>query len=166
MSVQMFLKLEEALKVFNRLDSDESEVEIAVLPPNASELTDEDEGDANEVNTGEIIVTDVPGSLEFITGDSFRLEPSTSSSVSTTNIYLLESLGEQGFRATATIRENRLNHEFPLEESKSMRKKERGTSDFAFDEKSEIFLVRWNDNSTVTVAANFSTFEPFFDLKR
>ncbi|XP_035228558.1 piggyBac transposable element-derived protein 2-like [Stegodyphus dumicola] len=83
-----------------------------------------------------------------------------------TSIYLLKSLGEQGFRATVTIRENRINHEFPLEESMSMRKKKRGTSDFAFDEKSEIFLVRWNDNSTVKVATNFSTFEPFFDLKR
>ncbi|XP_035227192.1 piggyBac transposable element-derived protein 3-like [Stegodyphus dumicola] len=144
MSVQRFLKLEEALELFNSLDSDESEVEIVVLPPDASELTDEDEGDENEVNTGEITVTDVPGSL----------------------IYLFKSLGEQGFRATVTIRENRINHEFPLEESKSMRKKERGTSDFTFDEKSEIFLVRWNDNSTVTVATNFSTSEPFFDLKR
>ncbi|XP_035230393.1 piggyBac transposable element-derived protein 3-like [Stegodyphus dumicola] len=50
-----------------------------------------------------------------------------------TSIYLLKSLGEQGFRAAVTIRENRIYHEFPLEESKSMRKKERGTSDFAFD---------------------------------
>ncbi|XP_035222613.1 piggyBac transposable element-derived protein 3-like [Stegodyphus dumicola] len=83
-----------------------------------------------------------------------------------TSIYLLKSLGKQGFRATVTIRENRINHEFPLEESKSMRKKERGTSDFAFDEEFEIFLVRWNDNSTVTVATNFSTLEPLFDLKR
>ncbi|GFT23493.1 hypothetical protein TNCV_2017321 [Trichonephila clavipes] len=37
----------------------------------ASELTDEDEGDENEVNTGEIIVKDVPGSLEIRRGDSF-----------------------------------------------------------------------------------------------
>ncbi|GFU43290.1 hypothetical protein TNCV_1567291 [Trichonephila clavipes] len=45
----------------------------------ASELTDEDEGDANEVNTGEIIVSDVPGCLEVRTGDSFQPEPSTNS---------------------------------------------------------------------------------------
>ncbi|XP_035211459.1 piggyBac transposable element-derived protein 2-like [Stegodyphus dumicola] len=119
MSVQRFLKLEEALELFNSLESDESDVEIAALPPDASELTDEDEGDENE-----------------------------------------------GFRATGTIRENRTNHECPLEESKSMQKKERGTSDFAFDEKSEIFLVRWNDNSVVSGATNFSTLEPFFDEKR
>ncbi|XP_035216183.1 piggyBac transposable element-derived protein 3-like [Stegodyphus dumicola] len=83
-----------------------------------------------------------------------------------TSIYLLKSLSEQGFRTTVTIRDNRINYEFLLEESKSMRKKERGTSDFAFDEKSEIFLVRWNDNSTVTVATNFSTLEPIFDVKK
>ncbi|GFY74422.1 piggyBac transposable element-derived protein 3 [Trichonephila inaurata madagascariensis] len=39
-----------------------------------------------------------------------------------TIIDLLKSLGEQGSRATGTIRENRINHECPLEESKSMRK--------------------------------------------
>ncbi|XP_035231948.1 piggyBac transposable element-derived protein 2-like, partial [Stegodyphus dumicola] len=144
MLVQRFLKLEEALELFNSLDSDESEVEIAVLPPDARELTDEDEGDENEVNTDEIIVPMFLGLC---------------------SIYLLKSLGEQGFRATVTIRENRINHDFHLEESKSLWKKERGASDFAVDEKSEIFLVRWNDNSTVTVATNFSTLEPFFDLK-
>ncbi|GFU31351.1 transposable element Tcb1 transposase [Trichonephila clavipes] len=37
--------------------------------PDASELTDEEEGEENEVNTGEIIVKDVLGSLEFRSGD-------------------------------------------------------------------------------------------------
>ncbi|GFT50172.1 hypothetical protein TNCV_3622291 [Trichonephila clavipes] len=68
MSVQRFLKLEEALELFNNLDSDESDVEIAVLPPDANELTGKDEGDENEINTGEIIVNDVPGCLEVSTG--------------------------------------------------------------------------------------------------
>ncbi|GFQ97406.1 piggyBac transposable element-derived protein 3 [Trichonephila clavata] len=88
MSVQRFLKSEEALELLNSLDSDESDVEIVLC------------------------------------------------------INLLKSLGEQGFRATGTIRENRIIHECPLEESKSMRKKERGSSDFAFDENSEIFVMR------------------------
>ncbi|GFY50964.1 piggyBac transposable element-derived protein 3 [Trichonephila inaurata madagascariensis] len=52
---------------------------------------------------------------------------------------LLKSLGEESFRATGTIRESRINHEYPLEES--MRKKESGSSDIAFDQNSEIFLV-------------------------
>ncbi|GFS57048.1 hypothetical protein TNCV_4238331 [Trichonephila clavipes] len=44
-----------------------------------------------------------------------------------------------------------------------MQKKERGKSDFAFDKNSEIYLVRWNNNS---VAINLSTLEPIFDVKR
>ncbi|GFW29129.1 uncharacterized protein TNCV_2838691 [Trichonephila clavipes] len=61
--MKKFLKLEEALELLNSLESDESNIEIAVLP-DASELTDEDEGDENEINTGVISVKDVPGSLE------------------------------------------------------------------------------------------------------
>ncbi|GFT07997.1 DDE_Tnp_1_7 domain-containing protein [Trichonephila clavipes] len=38
--------------------------------------------------------------------------------------------------------------------------------DFAYDVNSEIFLEQWNDNSIVTVVTNFSTLEPFFDVKR
>lgn len=44
--MQRFLKLEEPLELLNNLDSEESDDEIAVLPPDASELTDE--GDDNE----------------------------------------------------------------------------------------------------------------------
>ncbi|GFX91886.1 hypothetical protein TNCV_3577161 [Trichonephila clavipes] len=69
MSVQKFLKLEEALEFLNSIDSDESDGEIAVFPSFTSELTDEDEGDENDVNTDKIIVNDVPGCLEVITGD-------------------------------------------------------------------------------------------------
>ncbi|GFS60882.1 hypothetical protein TNCV_2002351 [Trichonephila clavipes] len=39
MSVQRFLKLVEALELLNSLDSDESDVVIAVFPLDASELT-------------------------------------------------------------------------------------------------------------------------------
>ncbi|GFW69679.1 uncharacterized protein TNCV_1883231 [Trichonephila clavipes] len=62
MSVQRFPKLEEALELLNSLDSDESDIEIAVLP-DTSEITDE-EGDDNEVNTSEIIIKVVPWSTE------------------------------------------------------------------------------------------------------
>ncbi|GFU01685.1 uncharacterized protein TNCV_1522211 [Trichonephila clavipes] len=47
----MFLKLEQALELLNSLDSDESDMETTVLPLDARELTDEDEGNENEVNT-------------------------------------------------------------------------------------------------------------------
>ncbi|GFT04382.1 hypothetical protein TNCV_1929131 [Trichonephila clavipes] len=55
-------------------DSDEIDVEIVALPPFANELTDGDEG-GDEINTGKIIVKDVPGSLEVRSGDSFQSEP-------------------------------------------------------------------------------------------
>lgn len=44
MPLQRFLKLEEAVELLKRLDLDESDVELSVIPPNASEPTDEDEG--------------------------------------------------------------------------------------------------------------------------
>ncbi|GFW30308.1 hypothetical protein TNCV_3850791 [Trichonephila clavipes] len=84
MSVQMFLKLRESLELLNNFDSDESHVEIAVLPPDASELPDEDEGDENEVNANEIIIKNVPGFLEVRSGDSFQPELHKSCSISST----------------------------------------------------------------------------------
>ncbi|GFW16959.1 hypothetical protein TNCV_2760871 [Trichonephila clavipes] len=71
MSVKRFLKLEKALKLLNSLDSDESDVEIAMLPPN---YNDEDEGDENGVNTDEITENDVPGSLEVSNNDGVKME--------------------------------------------------------------------------------------------
>ncbi|GFY78091.1 piggyBac transposable element-derived protein 3 [Trichonephila inaurata madagascariensis] len=64
-----------------------------------------------------------------------------------TSVDLLKSFGEQSFRATGTLRKKRINRECPLKEPMSMRKKETGTPDFPFDENSDIFLVRWNENN-------------------
>ncbi|GFX85692.1 hypothetical protein TNCV_2470941 [Trichonephila clavipes] len=50
-------------------EKDESDVEIVKLQPDASEKNDGDEEDENEVNTGEIIVNDVPGYLEVRTAE-------------------------------------------------------------------------------------------------
>ncbi|GFR33700.1 hypothetical protein TNCT_368111 [Trichonephila clavata] len=76
MPVQRFLKLEDATESLNCLDSDGIEVEVIVLPPDVNELNDEYEGNQNEVHAGEIIVNDVPGSLE-----TFRSEPRFSISI-------------------------------------------------------------------------------------
>ncbi|GFX89180.1 hypothetical protein TNCV_20761 [Trichonephila clavipes] len=92
MSVQRFLKLEEALELLNGLDLDENDIGIAVLP-DASELIDEDEGDENEVNTSKIIVKDIPGSLDVRSGDSFHAEQPTSASALTI-IHLWEMILE------------------------------------------------------------------------
>lgn len=42
----------------------------------------------------------------------------------------------------------------PLEASNIIRKKNRGSYDFVFDSKAEVALVRWNDNSIVTMISN------------
>ena len=49
----------------------------------------------------------------------------------------------------------------PLIDVKVMKKKERGSFDFRCDEKVEI--VRWNDNSVVTIGSNV---EPIGNVKR
>ncbi|GFS65175.1 hypothetical protein TNCV_2331 [Trichonephila clavipes] len=67
MSVQKFLKSEEVLELLNSLDSNESDIYIAVLP-DISELTDE-EGDDNEVNTTDVANEDD----SLITADEIRV---------------------------------------------------------------------------------------------
>ncbi|GFX72977.1 hypothetical protein TNCV_2814171 [Trichonephila clavipes] len=44
--------LKEALQLLNCLHSDKSDVEIAVLSPDANGLTDEGKGDENGIHTG------------------------------------------------------------------------------------------------------------------
>ncbi|GFU68092.1 hypothetical protein TNCV_1708061 [Trichonephila clavipes] len=82
--MQIFFKLVVALELLNGLDSDENDGEISVSL-HASELTDEGKWAENEVNTNEIIVKDVPGSLAVGSEDSFQPEPPRSSSILTTN---------------------------------------------------------------------------------
>lgn len=74
-------------------------------------------------------------------------------------------LKEKGFYATGTIRENRTSNS-TMETVKNLRKKDRGAYDFSFDTEQKILLVRWNDNSVVTVATNNSTIEPLVNAKR
>ncbi|GFY19052.1 hypothetical protein TNCV_3877401 [Trichonephila clavipes] len=72
MSVQKFLKLEEALELLNCLDSDETDFEIAVLPPNVCELTHKDEGEDNEVNSRELTENVFPGTHFRKFGDEYK----------------------------------------------------------------------------------------------
>ncbi|KAF8794413.1 hypothetical protein HNY73_002396 [Argiope bruennichi] len=74
MSMRRFLKLEGALELLNSLDKDRSDFEIAVLSPDASTLTDKGEGDDNEVNTGEIIANDIPGTVKVRVGVGHNCE--------------------------------------------------------------------------------------------
>lgn len=78
---------------------------------------------------------------------------------------LFNLLNEKGFYATGTIRENRTCNAV-IESVKNIKKKDRGSYDFSFDNEQKILLVRWNDNSVVTVATNNCTVEPLVNAKR
>jgi hypothetical protein len=78
---------------------------------------------------------------------------------------LFHLLKRLGFFATGTIRENR-TAKCTLEPNSTFKKRERGSFDFAFEEESEVMMVKWNDNSIVTVASNNGTIQPLAKAKR
>lgn len=49
---------------------------------------------------------------------------------------------------------------------KSLSRKDRGSHDYAFDESGEIMMVRWNDNSVVTIATNIGAISPLVSARR
>ncbi|CAL1300851.1 unnamed protein product [Larinioides sclopetarius] len=78
---------------------------------------------------------------------------------------LLVDLRKSGFRATGTIRSDRIQH-CPLEIDSTFKKTSRGSNDFYFDEKNKITAVKWNDNKCVTLATNFDIIEPLTSVSR
>ena len=58
-----------------------------------------------------------------------------------------------GLKGTGTVRENRTD-KCPLIDVKEMKKKPRGFHDFRVDEKDNIIVCRWNDNSVVSLCSN------------
>lgn len=78
---------------------------------------------------------------------------------------LFSILKNRGYFATGTIRENRTSN-CPLESTKLMAKRARGSYNSQFDETSEIALVRWNDNSIVTMISTHFCIEPIKSAKR
>lgn len=82
-----------------------------------------------------------------------------------TSYDLLKTLRERGFRATGTVRDNRIK-KCPLPTANAMKKKERGVFDHMYDETSCLLFVRWKDNNIVTMATNYDTMEPLSKVKR
>lgn len=78
---------------------------------------------------------------------------------------LFVHLKNEGFFATGTIRENRTN-KCPLENCKKFTKKQRGAFASAYDDETKVSIVRWNDNSTVTVCSNIHNVTPVNKVKR
>ena len=76
---------------------------------------------------------------------------------------LLVDLDVKGFRATGTMRNNRIG-KCPLADVSDMKKRERGSYDFR--SASNLKIVRWNDNSVVTIGSNAYGVEPVGNAKR
>ena len=71
----------------------------------------------------------------------------------------ITDLGTKGFRATGTMRNDRI-----MKNKEIMKKKERGSFEFRCDE--NVGIVRWNDNSVVTIGSNAYGVEPIENVKR
>lgn len=85
-----------------------------------------------------------------------------------TSYYLLCLLKERGFCASGTVRPNRIAGA-QLKTGKKIKGKEqlkKYESDYLFDKTNGILVVRWMDNSEVTIATNYDTVEPIVTVKR
>ena len=72
-------------------------------------------------------------------------------------------LDKKGFRATGTVRENRLQ-KCTITSTTELKKKLSGSFDFRSH--GNIEVVRWNDNSVVTLCSNTEGVEPVGEVKR
>ena len=75
------------------------------------------------------------------------------------------ALKNKGFRATGTLRENRLR-KCPIPPAKELKKQKRGWLKYAYEETNEIFIAKWKDNSIVTWGTNYDTVDPIDSVKR
>lgn len=82
-----------------------------------------------------------------------------------TSLNLLQKLKSDGISCTGTIRANRVE-KAPLKPIDKMKKEERGSYDHRTDDNTGLILVRWNDNSVVTVASNSVGVQPIAQAKR
>ena len=78
---------------------------------------------------------------------------------------LLNELGQMGFRATGTACNDRTEHcpSVPINDVKKMERGDHGHRSSAAD---KIEIVRWHDNSVVTVGSNACGLLPLRKVKR
>ena len=76
---------------------------------------------------------------------------------------LVAELKTLWYRATGTVRQNRIKG-FPLKTGADMKKTERGSYDYRSD--GDVEIVRWNDNSVITLCSNAAGVEPVRQVKR
>ncbi|XP_039297935.1 piggyBac transposable element-derived protein 3-like [Nilaparvata lugens] len=83
-----------------------------------------------------------------------------------TSFNLLSHLKERGYEATGTVRENRLPRDCAIPSSKDLKRKKRGTLEFAKSEEESILVARWVDNAVVTVASTCYGINPIQNVQR
>ena len=83
-----------------------------------------------------------------------------------TSLPLIKHLTLCGYGATGTIRDNRLPKSCPAAAVKSMKALVRGSVSVCGDTNNGISVVRWKDNSVVTVASNMAGSGPLQTVKR
>jgi len=82
-----------------------------------------------------------------------------------TSLKLLQKLKNDGVACTGTIRANRVE-KAPLKPIDKLKKEQRGSFDYLTDLNSGIIVVRWNDNSVVTLASNSTGVQPVVQARR
>ena len=74
-------------------------------------------------------------------------------------------LAENGIGGTGTLRAN-CTDKCSIKDNKAIEKESRGTYNFRYDTTNKILVVRWNDNSVVTLASNYQPVHPVGTSKR
>jgi len=82
-----------------------------------------------------------------------------------TSMQLLDHLTARGVGATGTLRANRTD-KCPLITPADMKKKDRGHMDHRCDSAGNIVVIRWHDNSPVTIASNVYGVQPVDKVRR
>lgn len=82
-----------------------------------------------------------------------------------TSFRLMDRLTAEGFGATGTLRSNRAE-KAPIVDQKLLAKKKRGSFDYVREKSSGFVMVRWHDNSVVTVVSNCHSVLPISQAKR
>jgi len=82
-----------------------------------------------------------------------------------TSLKLLDQLRRDNIATLGTVRSNRIE-KCPLKDAALMKKDDRGSYDFRTDVTSGTIVVRWQDNSIVTIASNTFGVQPIAHTKR
>ena len=82
-----------------------------------------------------------------------------------TSAKLVNRLTEDHIGVVGTVRSNRID-KCPLMDANDMKKTERGTISYRYDSVNSLHVMRWNDNSAVTVALNCLGVEPTNCVRR